>query len=81
MAPGPWKELLPALRPTSSHSSGKESLLVKPLGEPRNPAFRVPGPLRIEGIGGGLAGAELSKEVLSSALPTVVVGRIASASC
>lgn len=81
LASGPWKELLLALRPTSPHTSEKGSLLVKPLGEQRNPAFGVPGPLWIEGVGGRLAGAELSKGVLSSVPSTRDIGRTASASC
>ena len=67
LASGPWKELLLVLRPTSPHTSEMEPLLAKPLGEHRNPALGVPEPLWTEGIGGRLAGAELSKGVLSSA--------------
>lgn len=80
VAPESQVELPPVLRPTSLYPPKRGSLLVKPLGE-QNPAFGVPGPLRIEGPRDWLAGAESSKGVLSSAPTPVWVGRTASASC
>lgn len=81
VAPGPQKELLSVLRPTSLCPPERGSLLMRPFGEQENPAFGVPGPLRIEGLGDWLAEEELSKGVLSSASTPVGVGRTASASC
>lgn len=81
VAPGPQLELLPVLRPTSLHPLERGSLLTKLLGGQENPAFGVPGPLRVEGLEDWLAGAEPSKGVLSSVPIPVGVGRTASASC